>query len=106
MAAGRITPGRFVELVSTNPARIFGLYPRKGCLEPGSDADILLWDPAAKWTLTASNHHMATDWSPVEAMELTGRIRQVYSRGELIIDNDRCPAEPGRGRFVFRKLPA
>jgi dihydropyrimidinase len=106
VAAGRITPGRFVELVSTNPAKIFGLYPRKGCLESGSDADILLWDPAAKWTLTASNHHMATDWSPVEGMEMTGRVKKVYSRGELIIDGDGCPAEPGRGRFVFRRLPS
>lgn len=103
-AAGRITPGRFVELVATNPAKIFGLYPKKGCLEPGSDADLVLWDPAQKWTMDASSHHMAADWSPIDSLVITGKIRRVYSRGELIIDEDRCLARPGRGRFVYRRL--
>ena len=104
VAKGRISLPRFVDLVSTTPARLFGLAPRKGSLTPGSDADIVLLDPNAKWILNKDTSHMATDWSPFDDMEITGRIVKVFSRGELIIDSGECLAEKGRGRYLHRKL--
>ena len=103
VAEGRISLPRFVELVATNPARTFGMT-QKGALRPGLDADIVLLDPAATWTLGADNSHMSTDWVAYEGMEMVGRIQKVFSRGELIIDGDRCLAERGRGRYIYRKL--
>ena len=105
VAEGRITLPRFVELVSTNPARIFGLYPRKGALLPGADADIVLFDQHARWTMGQANSHSCNDWHAYEGIEITGKIRQVYSRGQLIINGDECLAEKGRGRYLHRRLP-
>jgi dihydropyrimidinase len=104
VAKSRISLPRFVELVATTPALLFGLYPRKGSLLPGADADIVLFDPAAKWIMGQETLHMATEYSAYEDVEITGRIVQVYSRGELIVDGDRCLAEKGRGRYLYRKL--
>ncbi len=104
VAKGRISLPRFVELIATTPARLFGLYPQKGSLLPGTDADIVLFDPSARWIMGQETLHMATDYSAYEDIEITGRIVQVYSRGELIIDGDRCLAEKGRGRYLHRKL--
>jgi dihydropyrimidinase len=104
VAKGRLTLPRFVEIVSTTPASLFGLAPQKGTLYPGSDADILLFDPNAKWTMSPETHHMATDWTAYEDIKVTGKILKVYSRGELIIDGDRCLARKGRGRYLRRKL--
>ncbi len=101
---GRISLPRFVELVATTPALLFGLYPRKGSLLPGSDADIVLFDPGARWIMGQESLHMATGYSAYEEIEINGRIVQVYSRGELIVDGDRCLAEKGRGRYLYRKL--
>jgi dihydropyrimidinase len=101
---GRISLPRFVELVATTPALLFGLYPRKGSLLPGADADIVLFDPAARWVMGQETLHMATEYSAYEDIEIRGRIVQVYSRGELIVDGDRCLAEKGRGRYLYRKL--
>jgi dihydropyrimidinase len=101
---GRISLSRFVELVATTPALLFGLYPRKGSLLPGADGDIVLFDPTARWVMGQETLHMATEYSAYEDIEITGRIVQVYSRGELIIDGDRCLAEKGRGRYLHRKL--
>lgn len=104
VAKGRLSLTRFVEVVATIPALLFGLYPRKGCLLPGADADIVLLDPEARWIMGQDTLHMATDYSAYEGIAITGKIVQVYSRGELIIDGDRCLAEKGRGRYLFRRL--
>jgi len=104
VAKGRLTLPRLVEIVSAKPANLFGLAPRKGSLAPGSDADIVLFDPEAKWTMGQGTLHMATDYSSYEDIEVTGKIRKVFSRGELIIDGDECRAEKGRGRYLHRKL--
>ena len=104
VAKGRIALPRFVELVSTTPANVFGLAPQKGSLNSGSDADIVLFDPKAKWNMNQQTLHMATDWSAYENIEITGKILKVFSRGDLIIDGDRCLAEKGRGRYIRRQL--
>jgi dihydropyrimidinase len=95
---------RFVEVVSTAPARLFGLAPRKGSITPGADADILLFDPEKEWVMGGDTLHMATDWSAYEEIEVTGRIEKVFSRGELIVDGEECLAERGRGRYIHRRL--
>lgn len=104
VAKGRTSLPRFVELVSTSPARHFGLAPQKGSLNPGADADIVLFDPHPKWTMNQESLHMATDWSAYEDIEITGKILKVFSRGELIIEKDRCLAKKGRGRYIHRSL--
>jgi dihydropyrimidinase len=103
---GRISLPRFVDLVAGAPARLFGLAPKKGSLTPGADADIVLFDPEEKWTMGRRTLHMAADWSAYEGIKVTGRVKKVFSRGELIIDGGRCLAERGRGQFVFRRLSA
>jgi len=101
---GRLSLPRFVELVSTTPARLFGLTPQKGSLSPGKDADIVLFDPEAKWTMGQKTLHMAPNWAAYDDIEITGKIVKVLSRGDLIIDEGRCLAEKGRGRYLYRKL--
>lgn len=100
---GRISLPRFVELISTAPANLFGMGKRKGKLAPGYDADIVLFDPDKKWRMNQRTLHMASDWSAYD-MDITGKIAKVFSRGELIIDGDRCLAEKGRGRYIHRTL--
>lgn len=100
----RISLPRFVELVATNPARNFGLYPKKGTLLPGSDADIVLFDPSARWTMGQASSHSCNDWHAYEGIEVKGKIQKVFSRGELIIDGENCLAEPGRGKYLHRRL--
>lgn len=104
VVTGKISLPRFVELVSTNPARIFG-FTHKGELLPGKDADIVLLDPKATWTMGQANSHSSNDWHAYEGATMTGKIAKVFSRGELIIDGDACVATPGRGRYVHRILP-
>jgi dihydropyrimidinase len=104
VARGRLTLPRFVETVSTAPANLFGLAPRKGSLTVGADADIILFDPEARWTMGRDTLHMATDWSAYEDIEIVGRIVKVFSRGELIVDGEECMAEKGRGRYIHRTL--
>jgi dihydropyrimidinase len=104
VAKGRISLQRFVELNASTPAKLFGLWPQKGNLMPGADADIVLFDPQAKWMMGQSSLHMATDYSAYEDIEISGKIMKVYSRGELIIDGEGCLAEKGRGRYLHRKL--
>jgi dihydropyrimidinase len=105
VARGRISLPRFVELVATNPARIFGMYPQKGSLNPGSDADIVLFDPTFNWIMSQENSHSCNDWQAYEGIEVAGKIQKVFSRGELIIDGEDCLAQKGRGRFIHRCLP-
>jgi dihydropyrimidinase len=102
---GRISLPRMAEICAAAPARRFGLYPQKGALLPGADADLVLLDPQEKWVMGQESLHMAADWCAYEGIEVTGRIKQVYSRGELIIDQGQRVAEYGRGRFLHRKLP-
>lgn len=104
VAKGRLSLPRFVEVIASTPARLFGLSPRKGTLLPGSDADVVLFDPQAKWSMNRQTLHMATDYSAYDDIEVIGKIVKVYSRGELIIDGGRCLAERGRGRYLHRKL--
>ena len=100
--AGRITLNRFVEITSTAPARIFGMYPQKGTIAEGSDADIVLWDPKAKHTISAATHNMRVDYSMFEGFEVMGNARQVYSRGQLIVENGCYVAKIGRGDYLRR----
>lgn len=103
VAKGRISLPLFVELVASAPARLFGMR-RKGSLVPGNDADIVLFDPEARWTMSPDNLHMGTDFTTFGGLEVAGKVAKVFSRGELIIDGEECLAERGRGRFIHRKL--
>ena len=99
---GRITPNQFVALTSTNPAKIFGMYPRKGALLPGSDADIVIWDPKCKVTHGAAHSHQRTDYNLFEGWELEGYPEKVFLRGKLIVDGDEWLGERGGGEFIKR----
>ena len=100
--SGRISLNRFVELTSTTPAKLFGLFPQKGTIAVGSDADIVLFDPGEEHVITAKNQHGNCDFTLFEGKRVTGKVRQVMLRGELIVDSDRWLGEVGGGRFVFR----
>ena len=99
---GNFSLNRFVELVSTAPARIFGMYPKKGVIAAGSDADIVLWDPLAAHTISAATHHMRVDYSMFEGFKVKGNARDVYSRGELIVSKGEFVGKPGRGQYLRR----
>ncbi len=101
---GRLSLTRWVDLCSTTPARMFGLHPRKGVLEPGSDADVVVYDPEAVHQLSAATHHMNTDLSAYEGITVTGRTETVLSRGEVVLDRGRYQGRPGHGRFLRRGL--
>jgi dihydropyrimidinase len=91
---------RFVELVSTAPAKLFGLFPRKGTIAVGSDADVVLFDPDEKHVISAKTQHSDCDYTLFEGKEVCGRVKKVFSRGELVVDGERWLGKPGRGRFV------
>ncbi len=99
---GRLSLNRFVEITATAPARIFGMYPRKGTIAAGSDADIVLWDPEAEHTISAATHHMRVDYSMFEGFGVRGNARQVYSRGELVVDKGEFVGKVGRGVYLRR----
>ena len=99
---GKITANKFVELIATNPAKIFGLFPKKGCIAPGADADIVLFDPNEEHTISASTHHMNTDYSAYEGWKLTGKCKTVLLRGQVVIDDGKCLVEKGNGKFIKR----
>jgi len=100
--AGKLSLNRFVEITSTAPARIFGMYPKKGAIAPGSDADIVLWDPNAEHTISATTHNMRVDYSMFEGFKVRGNARQVYSRGELIVEKGKYLGKAGRGQYLRR----
>jgi dihydropyrimidinase len=100
---GKLSLNRFVEVVSTTPAKLFGLYPRKGVLQPGADADVVIWDPQAKHVITAKTHHMRVDYSMFEGWQVQGNAKTVLSRGEVIVDNGNWLGRAGRGRFQKRE---
>jgi dihydropyrimidinase len=99
---GRISLQRMVELLSTNPAKYFGLYPRKGTIAVGSDADLVVFDPGKKVTISASTHHSKCDYNLYEGTEVTGSPEMVLLRGNVLVDGDQLVAEPGIGQFVKR----
>jgi dihydropyrimidinase len=101
---GRINLPRLVALTSTNPAKLFGLYPQKGHLGIGADADIVLFDPNPRWRISASTHHMNTDFSPFEGMEVTGNVRSVLCRGEYVIREGELVGTPGYGQLIRRSI--
>ncbi len=103
--SGRITPEKFVELSCTAPARIFGM-PKKGAVAPGRDADLLLWDPNADYTISAATQCMATDYNMFEGWKVRGNAKHVFSRGELVVENGKWIGEVGRGRFIRREANA
>ncbi len=100
--AGKLSLNRFVEITSTAPARIFGMYPKKGTIAAGSDADIVLWDPNAELTISAATHNMRVDYSMFEGFKVRGNARQVYSRGELIVEKGKYLGKAGRGHYLRR----
>jgi dihydropyrimidinase len=103
VGTGRITANQFVTYNSTNPAKIFGLYPRKGALLPGSDADIVIWDPEKKVTYGVAHAHQRTDYNLYEGWELTGMPEKVFLRGKLIVDGEQWLGEAGGGLFLKRE---
>ena len=108
---GKLSLNRFVEITSTAPAKIFGLYPRKGSLNIGADADVVVWDPKRRFTLSHENLHMRVDYAAYPEKTVVGAPRYVLSRGELLVDAsgvERGAAttfhgRPGRGQFFRRK---
>ncbi|HLA45880.1 MAG TPA: amidohydrolase family protein, partial [Aggregatilineales bacterium] len=101
--SGRFSRSRFVELNSTNPAKIFGMYPRKGAIVVGADADILVWDAEKEHTISAKTHHMRVDYNVYEGMTVRGVPVQVYLRGKKIVDGGDWLGEQGGGQFIARK---
>jgi dihydropyrimidinase len=104
VVAGELSLARWVETCSTTPARMFGLYPRKGVIAPGSDADIVIYDPLATQTLSAETHHMNVDYSAYEGFELTGKVETVLSRGSVVVSPSGFSGSTTHGRFLSRDL--
>jgi dihydropyrimidinase len=101
--AQRISAQRFVELTAAQPARLFGLWPRKGTIAVGSDADLVLWDPQRELRLSAGSLHMRVDYSPYEGRLVHGGPAAVVSRGEVVVERGEWKGRPGRGRFLKRR---
>ena len=99
---GKLSLNRFVEITSTTPARIFGMYPKKGEVAPGSDADLVIWDPKAPYTISAKTHHMRVDYSMFEGFQVLGNAQTVLSRGEVIVDRGNWLGKAGRGQYLRR----
>ena len=102
VAKGRITPNKFVEVISTNAAKIFGMFPKKGTIAVGSDADIVIFDPNESHTISAKTHHMNVDYSGYEGWQVNGKVKTVLLRGQVAIDNDECLIPKGYGQFIKR----
>ncbi len=102
VGAGKISPNQFVALTSTNPAKIFGLYPQKGSLLPGSDADVVIWDPAKEIQYGVKVAQHRTDYNLYEGWKLKGFIEKVFLRGNLIVDQQTWKGKRGMGRFIHR----
>jgi dihydropyrimidinase len=99
---GKISLQKFVELTSTNAAKIFGMFPRKGTIAIGGDADVVVFDPNKKHTISADTHHMNVDYSGYEGWEVTGKTETVILRGQVAIENETCLLPPGYGQFIRR----
>jgi dihydropyrimidinase len=97
---GRLDWPELVHMLSTNPARLFGLYPTKGALLPGADADVTIYDPGVSSTLTADDLHGVASYTPYEGFPVLGRVKTTLSRGEIVFHDGEIMASPGRGRFI------
>jgi dihydropyrimidinase len=104
VATGKLSLERWVETCSTTPARMFGLYPKKGVIQPGSDADIVLYDPRATTTISAATHHMNIDHSAWEGFEIAGKVETVLSRGSVVVADGAFRGRRGHGQFLRRGL--
>jgi dihydropyrimidinase len=104
--AGHLTLRRMVEVFSTNPARIFGLHPRKGSIAVGTDADLVVFDPTGTTTVSAATHHTKADYSLYEGWRLPGQVRTVLTAGKPVVDNGLFVGKPGTGRYLERKASA
>jgi dihydropyrimidinase len=102
VAAGRFSVNRFVEIVSTTPAKLFGLYPRKGTVAVGSDADLVVFDPNREHTISANTHHMRVDYSMFEGIKVKGMPDLVMSRGRVLVENNEFSGKPGSGQYLKR----
>ena len=105
VVGGRMTRERWVEVISTAPARMFGMYPRKGSVSIGADADLVIYDPNARRTISAASHHMNVDYSCYEGREVQGRADIVLSRGSIIVRDGQFTGRKGHGQFI-RRAPA
>jgi dihydropyrimidinase len=105
VAFGRFDLARLVEIVCENPADIFGLSPHKGRIQPDADADLVIFDPEAEWTVHSDDLHSASDYSVYEGLALHGRVETTISRGRVVYHEGELRGEPGQGRFVSRRLP-
>ncbi len=99
---GRISLNRMVELLATNPAKLFGLYPRKGTVAVGSDADLVIFDPERRHTISAATQHSRSDYNLYEGTEVTGAVETVFLRGQTLVEGGELVAKPGVGQFVRR----
>jgi len=102
VSAGRFSPNRFVQLTSTAPAKLFGVYPRKGTVAVGSDADLVIFDPHAEEVISAKTHHMRVDYSMFEGIKVKGVPKIVLSRGRVVVENGKFLGRPGAGSFLKR----
>ncbi|MCX5788183.1 MAG: amidohydrolase family protein [Elusimicrobia bacterium] len=102
VAKGRLSPQRFVDITATTPAKMFGLYPQKGSIVPGADADILLLDPNKKYTISAKTHHMNVDYSPYEGKIVDGSVQDVFVRGEQMVKAGKFVGKHSHGKFQRR----
>ncbi len=101
----RISPTQWVQLVATNPARMYGLYPKKGDIIPGADADLVIFNPGHRHVISEKSRHMRVDYNPYAGLEITGKVEQVFLRGHAVVDQDQLLVEPGFGRFLKRGRP-
>ena len=100
---GRLTMNEFVAVTSTNIAKILNMYPKKGAIVEGADADIVVWDPKKKKTIAAGKQQSVIDYNVFEGVEVTGLPRYVFTRGEVAVDDGKVTAKPGHGEFVGRE---
>jgi dihydropyrimidinase len=99
---GRMTKERWVEIASTAPAKLFGMYPKKGSITVGADADVVVYDPNRRHTISAKTHHMDVDYSVYEGREVQGGSDVVMSRGSVVVRNGEFTGKKGAGRFIKR----
>jgi dihydropyrimidinase len=102
VAKGKISLNKYVEVTSTNAAKIFGMFPKKGTIAVDADADIVIFDPTVKHTISVDTHHMNTNYSAYEGWEVTGKVKTVLLRGKVAVDDNTCLLDKGYGRFVKR----
>lgn len=103
VVTGRITLEKMVDVACTKPSRIYGLYPKKGCLQPGADGDLIILNPDREWVLTHDRMHGAADYTAYEGMRMKGAIELVMQRGAVIVKDNQFLGKQGDGRFIFRK---